>query len=79
MGTYIPAGPTRKRSVSDTLVEAEEEHFLDCPNADFFIRLAAALLDIDLPVSHPFRFTENWKSSRWLLDGRRYFIRALGQ
>ena len=45
MGTYIPAGPPRKRSISDTLVEAEEEHFLDCPNADFLVRAAALVLD----------------------------------
>lgn len=44
MGHYIPKKNV-KRSVSDTLTEAEEDHFLDCPNADFFVRTAAFLLD----------------------------------
>lgn len=44
MGHYIPKKNV-KRSVSDTLTEAEEEHFLNCPNADFLVRAAAFLLD----------------------------------
>lgn len=31
--------------MSDTLTEAEEEHWLDCPDADFFIRAGSQLLD----------------------------------
>ena len=34
MGTYLPQTSKRKRSVSQALREAEEEHLLDCPNAD---------------------------------------------
>ncbi len=48
MGTYIPARPRKQRSVSDTLLEAEQEHYLDCPNADVLSRAAALLLDIIL-------------------------------
>ena len=44
MGTYA-SGKKRQRSVSDTLAEAEHDHFLDCPNADFFIRVGGTLLD----------------------------------
>jgi uncharacterized RDD family membrane protein YckC len=44
MGTY--SSPRRKkRSVADTLLEAEHEHYLDCPDADLPIRSAALLLD----------------------------------
>jgi uncharacterized RDD family membrane protein YckC len=45
MGTYIPQRPKRKRSLRDMLVEAEEDHYLDCPNADFPTRAAAFVLD----------------------------------
>jgi len=38
----------RKRSVATALMEAEEDHLLDCPNADFFIRFGAFLLDLIL-------------------------------
>lgn len=44
MGTYTPAG-RRTRSVYDTLAEAEDDHFLDCPTADVWIRAGAVLLD----------------------------------
>lgn len=44
MGNYTPAG-RRTRSVYDTLAEAEDDHFLDCPNADVWIRAGAILLD----------------------------------
>ena len=47
MGQYIP-GPWKsasRRSVVDVLNEAEEQHFLDCPNADYFQRAAAIILD----------------------------------
>lgn len=44
MGTYA-TGKKRQRSVSDTLAEAEHDHFLDCPNADFFIRVGSCILD----------------------------------
>ncbi len=46
MGTYSPAQRKKKRSVADTLLEAEREHLLDCPNADLPIRSAAFLLDL---------------------------------
>ena len=45
MGKYIPAGRESRRTLSDTLTEAENEHYLDCPNADLTPRLAATLLD----------------------------------
>ncbi len=48
MGKYLPSPPRRKRSVTSALTEAEEDHLLDCPNADFFIRLGAFLLDLIL-------------------------------
>jgi len=46
MGTYVRGKLRGKRSLADTLNEAEEEHFLDCPNADFLLRAAAYLLDL---------------------------------
>lgn len=45
MGKYTPSPKIRRRSISETLDEAESEHFLDCPNASFGPRLAALLLD----------------------------------
>jgi len=45
MGKYIPNQPKLKRSISETLVEAEGEHYLDCPNAEFVVRMAAFVLD----------------------------------
>ncbi len=45
MGTYVPRGPTRPKTISEALLEAEDDHFLDCPNADFWIRTGAFLLD----------------------------------
>ena len=48
MGTHLPAQRKRRRSVADTLLEAEHEHYLDCPNADMPIRSAALLLDLIL-------------------------------
>ncbi len=47
MGTYLSTRK-RKRSVADTLREAEHEHYLDCPNADLPLRTAALLLDLIL-------------------------------
>lgn len=38
----------KRHSISDTLIEAENDHFLDCPDADFPIRAAAILLDVIL-------------------------------
>lgn len=48
MGTYTPGTPGRPKSLSDTLVEAEEDHLLDCPNADIPLRAASLLLDVIL-------------------------------
>lgn len=45
MGSYIPVEKKKKTSVIDTLREAEENHFLDCPNAELRLRVAAVLLD----------------------------------
>ena len=45
MGSYVPSGPRRRRSVNEALLEAEEDHFLDCPTADILLRAAAILLD----------------------------------
>ena len=45
MGNYLPAGPKKQKSVSDTLLEAEEDHLLDCPDADLSARAAAFILD----------------------------------
>jgi uncharacterized RDD family membrane protein YckC len=47
MGKYIP-GPwkgTTRRTIAEVLDEAEEQHFLDCPNADYLQRVAALILD----------------------------------
>lgn len=46
MGTYTPIKPGKERSIDDTLREAEEEHYLDCPDADIPIRTAALILDL---------------------------------
>ena len=48
MGTYTPGTPGKPKSVSETLLEAEEDHLLDCPDADFPLRAAALLLDVIL-------------------------------
>ena len=45
MGTYHPAKKGRTRTLAETLAEAEEDHFLDCPNAEISYRVAAGLLD----------------------------------
>ncbi len=45
MGTHSPTLHKKKKSVSDALLEAEQEHYLDCPNADIPLRSAALLLD----------------------------------
>ena len=44
MGLYVPKRFFRK-TVSDTINEAEDDHFFDCPSADFRARAAAILLD----------------------------------
>lgn len=46
MGIYIRGKPRPRRSISDALDEAEEDHFLDCEGADLVTRLAALLLDL---------------------------------
>jgi uncharacterized RDD family membrane protein YckC len=48
MGNYIPAGPPQKRTINDTLLESEYEHYLDCPTADPVTRFAACFLDFIL-------------------------------
>ncbi len=45
MGTYVPRGSSRPKTISEALAEAEHDHFLDCPDADFYIRTGAILLD----------------------------------
>lgn len=45
MGSYVPMDEKPNRSVAETLREAEEDHFLDCPNAEVRLRVAALLLD----------------------------------
>ncbi len=45
MGSYRPSEPRQRRSMSEMFSEAEDEHFLDCPTADFFIRCGSILLD----------------------------------
>lgn len=45
MGKYIPSPWSKRRSIEDALVEAEELHYLECPNADSGTRLAALVLD----------------------------------
>jgi uncharacterized RDD family membrane protein YckC len=45
MGQYVPTKTGKRRSISEALQEAEHDHYLDCPNADFLIRVAAFLLD----------------------------------
>jgi uncharacterized RDD family membrane protein YckC len=66
LGTYLPAQRKKKRSVADTLAEAEHEHYLDCPNADLPIRAAALLLDLilfSLSASGIHHFVETVKNS----------------
>lgn len=48
MGNYNPVESKKRPSVTDTLRAAEEDHYLDCPNAEIRIRAAALLLDIIL-------------------------------
>ena len=45
MGTYVPSGPRQRRSITEALREAEEDHYLDCPTADFWVRSGAMVLD----------------------------------
>ncbi|MCB0404536.1 MAG: RDD family protein [Bdellovibrionales bacterium] len=45
MGKYIPFQKGPPRSVQDALDEAEEDHFVDCPEAPYLLRAAAAILD----------------------------------
>jgi uncharacterized RDD family membrane protein YckC len=47
MGSYIPIKRRlrRRKSVAETLAEAESDHFLDCPTAEFKWRAACSLLD----------------------------------
>ncbi len=45
MGTYLRKTTSRPKTISDTLNEAEDDHFMDCPDADFWIRTGAILLD----------------------------------
>lgn len=46
MGKHTPMEPGTSRSVADTLAEAEQDHFLDCPDPDIALRSAAFLLDV---------------------------------
>lgn len=48
MGNYVRGKTAPRRSVAQTLAEAEHDHYLDCPNADAVLRSAALLLDIIL-------------------------------
>ncbi|MCB0417099.1 MAG: RDD family protein [Bdellovibrionaceae bacterium] len=45
MGKYVPFQKGRPRSLQDALDEAEEDHFVDCPEAPYLLRAAAAILD----------------------------------
>jgi len=45
MGKYVQGPWGGRRSVAETLAEAEEDHYLDCPNAETGPRLAALILD----------------------------------
>jgi len=45
MGHYVRKKQGRQRSLSEALSEAEDEHYLDCPDADLITRSAALLLD----------------------------------
>lgn len=46
MGTYTPSKPEPRKTLADTLRDARNDHFLDCPDADFPSRAAAFLLDL---------------------------------
>ncbi len=48
MGVYTPGKPGKPKTLQDALNEAEEDHFLDCPNADVPVRVAALILDVIL-------------------------------
>jgi len=45
MGSYVPTGRKKRNSISQALAEAERDHLLDCPNADYFLRAEALVLD----------------------------------
>lgn len=45
MGKYVSKPPAKPRTISETLAQAEQDHLLDCPTADFMIRCAATALD----------------------------------
>lgn len=48
MGKHTPSDPTKTLSVADTLLDAEKDHYLDCPNAEPTVRASAFLLDVFL-------------------------------
>lgn len=45
MGKYIPFQRGPQRSLKEALEEAEEDHFVDCPEAPYLLRAAACILD----------------------------------
>lgn len=45
MGNYIPQKQRKKKTIREALLEAEEDHYLDCPDAGALIRLAAFVID----------------------------------
>jgi len=61
MGSYVPANRRKKQTVSDAILEAEHQHYLECPTADPLPRLAALVLDVILCVLW-------WKSFEQLFD-----------
>jgi uncharacterized RDD family membrane protein YckC len=46
MGKHTPSEKKQKRTVFETLTEAEQDHWLDCPDADLPLRSAGFLLDV---------------------------------
>ncbi|MBY0372265.1 RDD family protein [bacterium] len=74
MGSYTPAQRRRtKRSILDTLQDAENEHLLECPNADLPMRTAGLFLDlilISLATSAVHQLVETFRSTFPVLLGK---------
>lgn len=46
MGKYIPSPRQAAKTIAEMLAEAEDDHYLDCPDAEPLARAAAFVLDL---------------------------------